>query len=50
MCFDGEMNSQAISAMPNSKLDSDKVFKFRVYFLEIQKYDPESNNYYEKYY
>jgi DNA polymerase elongation subunit (family B) len=48
MCFDGEMNSQAIRAMPNSKLDSDKVFQISCVFSRNKKYDIESNNYYEK--
>ena len=48
MCFDGEMNSQAIRAMPNSKLDSDKVFQVSCVFSRNKKYDIESNNFYEK--
>jgi DNA polymerase elongation subunit (family B) len=47
MCFDGEMNSKAITAMPNAKLDSDKCFQISCVFSRNTKYNPK-NNYYEK--
>lgn len=47
LCFDGEMNSKIISAMPDPSLDSDKVFQISCVLSRNTKYDP-VNNYYER--